>query len=704
MNRCDVSRKTGGRPSIFERGSMRSIGSSCLPQLSHWSPRASGKPQFGHVPSMYRSGSVCPVVAEKAPSAVSLDDEALLPQRPEQVADDPVVVQGGRAREEVVREPEAAEVLADDGVVAVDELTRRHALAIGGDHDRRAVLVRPGHHQHVVAAQAVIAREHIGRDSEPGHMPDVAWAVRVRPRHRDEDLPGGRHRRSSYEPLPAAPCRRARTAPSGCRDPGQGRQTAATETIAPSALSGSDTRMAASGATDVSSRDARAPPARPTPTTASRSTSTAPSGSPRADRSPPDPGVHSADGVRDCRARGRASARRDTSRESQPADQARLDRAIGGRSLGGVADRWLWRPVCDPRIGTRPLQAVRAELQARSRAALCRRRLSSRGSYRRTRRDWSGRRWRCGRWAGSGTGERRRAAPEPAAAGGGDGWGAGCGDRLGRRRRNAWLPRGGSSDSGSTYPSGCAAMRTPRWTYGRSHSGVPLTPARATRWPSTTTSPFPTRVSPRCVSVTEYPSGVRMVTVLPLVGTVPANVTVPAAGARIVLARVRGDVDAAVLARRVRVGAEREGTEHLAARRPRPGQPCARRRKRRDETPPRLRSGVSCRSLRCSYGQQIGHCRDRVGCCQLRLQRAAVEPVARDAREAGDDLRRDPSRRACRRRARRRQPVRPRLAVVDRVRGRGRADDDGYLTTCRRLRTGARRRPPCRARPPRSAS
>ena len=36
-----VSRNSGVVPSIFERGSIRSIGSSWLPQLSHWSPRAS---------------------------------------------------------------------------------------------------------------------------------------------------------------------------------------------------------------------------------------------------------------------------------------------------------------------------------------------------------------------------------------------------------------------------------------------------------------------------------------------------------------------------------------------------------------------------------------------------------------------------------------------------------------------------------------
>ena len=41
-NRCLVSRNSGTLPSICERGSIRSDGSSWLPQLSHWSPRASG--------------------------------------------------------------------------------------------------------------------------------------------------------------------------------------------------------------------------------------------------------------------------------------------------------------------------------------------------------------------------------------------------------------------------------------------------------------------------------------------------------------------------------------------------------------------------------------------------------------------------------------------------------------------------------------
>ena len=39
--KCSVSRNSGTSPFNRERGLMRSVGSSWLPQLSHWSPRAS---------------------------------------------------------------------------------------------------------------------------------------------------------------------------------------------------------------------------------------------------------------------------------------------------------------------------------------------------------------------------------------------------------------------------------------------------------------------------------------------------------------------------------------------------------------------------------------------------------------------------------------------------------------------------------------
>ena len=51
-----------------------------------------------------------------------LDDVASLPQRAEDVADDRVVIRRRRPREEVVREPQPAKVVADDLAVPVDEL------------------------------------------------------------------------------------------------------------------------------------------------------------------------------------------------------------------------------------------------------------------------------------------------------------------------------------------------------------------------------------------------------------------------------------------------------------------------------------------------------------------------------------------------------------------------------------------------------
>ena len=48
---CADSSNRGALPSILLRGLMRSFGSSWLPQLSHWSPRAPSYEQIGQVPS-----------------------------------------------------------------------------------------------------------------------------------------------------------------------------------------------------------------------------------------------------------------------------------------------------------------------------------------------------------------------------------------------------------------------------------------------------------------------------------------------------------------------------------------------------------------------------------------------------------------------------------------------------------------------------
>ena len=68
--KCSDSTNIGVSPLILDFGLIRSIGSSWLPQLSHWSPRAPSYPQIGQVPSMYRSGRVRPVDGEIADMVV----------------------------------------------------------------------------------------------------------------------------------------------------------------------------------------------------------------------------------------------------------------------------------------------------------------------------------------------------------------------------------------------------------------------------------------------------------------------------------------------------------------------------------------------------------------------------------------------------------------------------------------------------------
>ena len=92
-----------------------------------------------------------------------LDEVAVLVKRAEEVLGDAVVVPRRRAREAVVRDAEISQVLADERVVAVGGLTRRDAAPVGGHHHRRPVLVGPADHQHVVALQPVIAREDVRR-------------------------------------------------------------------------------------------------------------------------------------------------------------------------------------------------------------------------------------------------------------------------------------------------------------------------------------------------------------------------------------------------------------------------------------------------------------------------------------------------------------------------------------------------------------
>jgi hypothetical protein len=61
----------------------------------------------------------------------------------------------------------------------------------------------------------------------------------------------------------------------------------------------------------------------------------------------------------------------------------------------------------------------------------------------------------------------------------------------------------GNKSSGSRYPFGSEARRTPRYTKGTGSSSTPLGPTVPTRPPSATAAPRRTTTEPRCRSVTE---------------------------------------------------------------------------------------------------------------------------------------------------------------------------------------------------------
>ena len=80
------------------------------------------------------------------------------------VLDRALVARVGRADEEVVGDVDARDQRLEALRVAVGELLRRHALALGRLRDRLAVLVGAGEEEHLFPALAHVAREDVGGD------------------------------------------------------------------------------------------------------------------------------------------------------------------------------------------------------------------------------------------------------------------------------------------------------------------------------------------------------------------------------------------------------------------------------------------------------------------------------------------------------------------------------------------------------------
>ena len=152
----------------------------------------------GAVGSADRAGALDVAVGEGAPGGGGdrraghlLDHVAVVPHGGEHVLDHVVVVSGGGAGEQVVGQAQGHEVLDDEPVVAVGELTGTEALLVGGDEDRGAVLIGARDHEDVMTGHAHVAREDVRGNTEAGDVADVTRAVGVRPGDCGQDVGHG---------------------------------------------------------------------------------------------------------------------------------------------------------------------------------------------------------------------------------------------------------------------------------------------------------------------------------------------------------------------------------------------------------------------------------------------------------------------------------------------------------------------------------
>src|SRR5262245_52805399 len=66
-------------------------------------------------------------------------------------------------------------------VVMLEDFPRGDAALIGFDRNRRAVTIRAGNHQDMIALQTMIASEDVGGQIYPGEMSNMQVAIGIRP-------------------------------------------------------------------------------------------------------------------------------------------------------------------------------------------------------------------------------------------------------------------------------------------------------------------------------------------------------------------------------------------------------------------------------------------------------------------------------------------------------------------------------------------
>jgi hypothetical protein len=106
----------------------------------------------------------------------------------EDVVDDLEVILGVSLGKQAVVDEETLDRLRVNQMVPLGDLLRRHALLLGLDGDRRAMLVRPGHHEDVIPFKAMVLGEYVRRQQRASYMPKMDRAVGIWPRCTYNDL------------------------------------------------------------------------------------------------------------------------------------------------------------------------------------------------------------------------------------------------------------------------------------------------------------------------------------------------------------------------------------------------------------------------------------------------------------------------------------------------------------------------------------
>ncbi len=92
-----------------------------------------------------------------------------------------LVVTGGGAGEQVVAQAEVAQILGDHAVVTVGQFLGSETFLLRLDENRGAVLVGAGHHEHIIALHALVARVDVGGHTKSRDVADMTGAVCIRP-------------------------------------------------------------------------------------------------------------------------------------------------------------------------------------------------------------------------------------------------------------------------------------------------------------------------------------------------------------------------------------------------------------------------------------------------------------------------------------------------------------------------------------------